>query len=403
MTQQLRSDPRPNFGLYVHVPFCPQRCPYCAFTVITGREDAVDGYVEAVCREIGTWSPLQDRGGLDTVFFGGGTPSRLQPAQLARILQTAEQVLGLRDDVEITIEANPTTVDAARFAELRDAGCNRLSLGAQSFCDDSLRLLGRMHSAKDAEQVYATARAAGFASVSFDLIFSVPGAPLQDWAATLTRAVQLAPDHMSAYALSVEPGTPFERRRQQGDLPEVDEEADATDYETLVQTMTAAGYEHYEISNFARPGHRSRHNWDCWTGGEYLGVGLSAHSYLEGRRFWNGTDIDRYVSDIQAGTSAQAGQERLPPVAARGEALWLALRTSDGAWLTAQERQKLLASPTWRRLQDSNYARFENERLRLTAAGFAVADAVAVSVVDLICWEQLVVSGVERGYAPINV
>ena len=374
----------PRFGLYVHIPFCPQRCPYCAFTVVTGREEVVEEYVETVCDEIGTWAHLRDRGGLDTVFFGGGTPSRVAPALLARILDTAARVLGLRCEAEVTVEANPTTAEASRFAELRAAGCNRLSLGAQSFGDDSLRRLGRMHSAADAEHAYHVARSAGFGSVSFDLIFSIPGAPEQDWATTLARAVELAPDHVSAYALSVEPGTPFERRRLSGDLPQVDEEVDADAYELLVHQLGEAGYEHYEISNFARQGHRSRHNWDCWTGAEYIGVGVSAHSYLEGRRFWNGTDLDEYMKRIRACGHARAGEECLPSAAARGEALWLGLRTCEGVCLSVMERERLVESDLWRRLQAGGRALLEFDRLRLTEAGFAVADALSLAVVDVI-------------------
>jgi len=373
-----------RFGLYVHIPFCPQRCPYCAFTVITGRENVVQDYVTAVCREIETWAPMQDRGGLDTVFFGGGTPSRLAPSQLAQILDTASRVLGLRADAEVTVEVNPSTADATRFAELRQVGCNRLSLGAQSFQDDTLRLLGRMHCAADAEGAYHVARGAGFASVSFDLIFSVPGAAASAWTATLRRAVDLAPDHLSAYALSVEPGTPVERRRQAGDLPVVDEEADAADYEELVETLQGAGYEHYEISNFARPGHRSRHNWDCWTGGEYIGVGLSAHSFLDGRRFWNGTDLDDYIRCVRTEESPRSGEECLPGSEARGEAMWLGLRTCEGVALAADERERFVNSALWARLQASGHAQLDGDRLSLTESGFAIADAMSLAVVDIV-------------------
>lgn len=373
-----------RFGLYVHIPFCPQRCPYCAFTVITGQEEAIAGYVEAVCTEIDRWAHLRDRGGLDTVFFGGGTPSRLAPAQLARILETAARVLGLHRSAEVTVEANPTTAESSLFGALNEAGFNRLSLGAQSFRDASLQRLGRMHSAADAERAYHVARAADFDSVSFDLIFSIPGAPSQDWPATLARAVELAPDHVSAYGLSVEPGTPFERRRLAGELPEVEEDEDAADYADLVQILGAAGYEHYEISNFAHPDHRSQHNWDCWTGGEYLGVGLSAHSYVEGQRFWNGTDLEQYVSSIRAGESPRAGAESLSASAARGESLWLGLRTCAGVTLLPQERDRLIQSDLWQRLLAGGYVCLEGPRLRLRSAGFAIADALSVSVIDLV-------------------
>jgi oxygen-independent coproporphyrinogen-3 oxidase len=344
----------------------------------------IERYVEAVCSEIASWRDLQDRGGLDTVFFGGGTPSRLEPAHLARILDMAARELGLRSTPEITIEANPTTAEAGRFGDLRAAGCNRLSLGVQSLRDDSLQRLGRMHSAADAEQAYHVARGAGFDSVSCDLIFNVPGAPASDWTATLARAVELGPDHLSAYALSVEPGTPFERRRREGDLPEVEEDADAAAYEELVQVLVEAGYEQYEISNFARAGHRSRHNWDCWTGGEYIGVGLAAHSYLAGSRFWNGTGLDDYIRCVGEGGSARAGEESLPPTEARGEALWLGLRTCEGVRLTTEEKHRLATSDLWRHLAASGHVCFAGEQLRLNPSGLAVADALAVSVIDVV-------------------
>lgn len=373
-----------RFGLYVHVPFCPQRCPYCAFTVVTGRQDAVEGYVDAVCREIESHADRARPGGLSTIFLGGGTPSRLAPAQLERILHAARRVFGLAADAEITVEANPTTAEAGRFADFRAAGVTRLSLGVQSLCDATLRCLGRMHDAAEATGAYRIARGAGFASVSIDLIFSVPGAPAGDWASTLSQAMELAPDHLSAYALSVEEGTPLARRRAAGDLVEVDEEADAADYEHLVSTLNGAGYEHYEISNFARQGHRSRHNWDCWTGADYLGVGVSAHSYVDGERWWNTKDLDDYLRRMAAGASPRDGGERLQGDAARAEALWLALRTCEGAQLSVEEAQRLQQADLWHRLRSTGHVLLEGRRLRLSESGFAIADALAVAVSEAV-------------------
>jgi oxygen-independent coproporphyrinogen-3 oxidase len=378
-----------RFGLYVHVPFCPQRCPYCAFTVVTGRQDTVDAYVDAVCREIESQAHRVRPGGLSTVFLGGGTPSRLAPAQLERLLAVAQRVFGLAADAEITVEANPTTAEAGRFADFRAAGVTRLSLGVQSLCDATLRCLGRMHDAAEATEAYRIARGAGFASVSIDLIFSVPGAPAGDWSSTLSQAMELAPDHLSAYALSVEEGTPRARRRAAGDLVAVDEEADAADYEHLVSTLNGAGYEHYEISNFARQGHRSRHNWDCWTGADYLGVGVSAHSYVDGERWWNTKDLDDYLRRVAAGVSPRDGGERLQEDAARAEALWLALRTCEGAELTEDEANRLRQGDLWRRLCAAGHARLAGTTLKLTEAGFAVADAVAVAVADEVLARQV--------------
>lgn len=385
-----RSQPASQrLGLYVHLPFCPQRCPYCAFAVVTGREDAVERYVDSVCREIESWAELTERGGLDTIFLGGGTPTRLAPDQIGRILHAARASLGVRDRAEITIEANPTTADTDHFARLRDSGINRLSLGAQSFRDESLRLLGRMHSAGEAERAFRTARDVGFDSVSFDLIFAIPGALAGDWPATLDRALELAPDHLSAYALSVEEGTPFARRRAAGDLPIVDDEVDAGEYELLVQRVGDAGYEHYEISNFAREGHRSQHNWDCWTGADYIGVGLSAHSYVAGERFWNTSDLESYLEQIETGQSARSGAERLEGLDAFRERLWLELRTCEGTRLGDDHVRRLQSSDLWLRLCGSDLARLDADRLRLTEGGLAVADWIATNVGDLLVEEAV--------------
>lgn len=371
---------RQPFGLYVHVPFCPQRCPYCAFAVVTGRQAEESLYVERLCAEIEAWSRLADRGGLDTVFFGGGTPSRLPPRLLAKVLESADRHLGLRGGAEVTCEANPSTAEAGRFRGLRAAGVTRLSLGVQSLRDDSLRLLGRAHTAAEAEGAFRVARGAGFDSVGIDLIFGIPGAPPADWEHTVGRAAALAPDHISAYALTVEEGTPFARRREAGELPEVGEAEDEEAWLHAAARFAAAGYEHYEISNFARPGHRCAHNWDGWTGGEYLGVGVSAHSCLEGRRFWNTSDLDDYLRRTAGQGSARSGEE--PPDAERDrrDRLWLGLRTRSGVELEPGEVRRLAASALWPRLRAHGHVTLEGRRLRLTERGFAVADAIAAAV-----------------------
>ena len=206
------SCPSQTFGLYVHIPFCPQRCPYCAFTIVTGHTALYDRYVEAVCAEIRSWQSLAPKGPLQTVFFGGGTPSLLDPVHVQQILDTATATFGIAPEAEITLEANPTTADAQKFNAFRAHGCNRLSLGVQSFNDADLKTLGRWHSAADAEAAYSTARQAGFTNVNLDVIFSIPGAPRQHWPATVHKLLALAPEHISTYALTIEEGTRFARR-----------------------------------------------------------------------------------------------------------------------------------------------------------------------------------------------
>ena len=372
-------------GLYVHIPFCPQRCPYCAFAVETGRMDMVERYVAAVCAEIEASKGSSSWGNLspfDTVFFGGGTPSRLPPASIAMILETADRVFGLCDGAEITLEANPTTADAAHFSALRDVGVNRLSIGVQSLVDDTLRLLGRTHNAADAKRAYCLARETQFDSINTDLIFSVPAEPLAALTSTIEQMLALEPDHISAYSLTVEENTPFHRRRLLGDLPLVQEDDDAALFLHVRQSLSDSGYEQYEISNFSRSGHRCQHNWDCWTGGEYLGVGLSAHSFAAGQRWWNVLDLDDYCEKVEAGHSARAGCETIDTHRALEERIWLGLRTCEGADLLAAERQIVQGDRQCQQLQKTGRLVLEGHRLRLINEGFAIADAVAACVID---------------------
>ena len=373
-----------TLGLYVHIPFCPQRCPYCAFTILTGHAALYDRYVEAVCTEIRSWQALAHKGPLQTVFFGGGTPSLLDPRHVQQILDTAAATFGIAPEAEITLEANPTTADAQKFSAFRASGCNRLSLGVQSFNDTDLKTLGRWHSAADAEAAYSAARRAGFANVNLDVIFSLPGAPRQHWRATVHRLLALAPEHISTYALTIEEGTRFARRQHQGRLAPVSEEDDAWAYAWVMKTLTAAGYEHYEVSNFARPGCRSRHNWGYWHGADYLGVGLSAHSLLNGQRHWNRHALQAYLTAVEAGCAPCAGTERLDPVTARQERLWLQLRTCEGTTLQPLELQTLLSAPKFQAMLEADLVHLQPSRLRLTPSGFLLADAIGVEVLTIL-------------------
>ena len=373
-----------TFGLYVHIPFCPQRCPYCAFTILTGHTAFYDRYVEAVCAEIRSWQSLACKGPVQTVFFGGGTPSVLTPAQIQRMLDTAAATFGIAPEAEITLEANPTTADTQKFSAFRASGCNRLSLGVQSFNDADLKTLGRWHSAADAEAAYSAARRAGFTNVNLDVIFSIPGAPRQHWQATVHKLLTLAPEHISTYALTIEEGTRFARRHHYGRLTPVSEEDDAWAYTWVRDTLAAAGYEHYEVSNFARPGLRSRHNWGYWHGTDYLGVGLSAHSLLNGQRHWNRRTLQAYLTAVEAGCAPCEGAERLDPVPARHERLWLQLRTCDGTILQPSELQTLLSAPKFQAMLEAGLVHLQALHLRLTPSGFLLADAIGVEVLTML-------------------
>ena len=370
-------------GLYVHIPFCPQHCPYCAFAVVTGHRHLYERYVDAVCRELQRWEPAR-YGPFGAVYVGGGTPSMLTPHQLERILNTAASEGGIAADAEITLEANPTTIEAAKFADLRRVGFNRLSLGAQSFSDADLRLLGRFHDAATCDGAYRQARRAGFDNISIDLMFSVPGAPRARWTQTIERALELAPDHISTYSLTIEEGTRFARRHDAGDLTPVSEAEDEWCYAWTMARLEAAGYEQYEISNFARPGYRSRHNWGYWTGESYIGVGMSAHAYVHGRRQWNIDGIEPYIAAVEADRSPCAGEETLTGWARRQEELWLQLRTCDGAALQDWERQVLEGSEAFDAMRRQGWLQLDGGRLRLTRRGRMLADAIGLEIAALI-------------------
>lgn len=366
------------FGLYIHVPFCPQICPYCAFASVAGRGESHVPYAGAICREIESWRHMP--GTLHTVFFGGGTPSQVEPALVERMLETARRQFGLVSGAEITIEVNPGTVDRERFAQLKRLGFNRISIGAQAFVDADLRLLGRIHSADDVEQAYLAARASGFDNVSFDLIADMPGVSETHWRQSLERAIDLAPEHLSVYSLTIEEGTIFAARKRDGRLASVPEDLQANTLQWTACRLIEAGYEHYEVSNYARPGYRSRHNWGYWTGAAYLGVGLGAHSFIAGERFWNTRDLDAYLAAGAAGQSPRDGDEQIDEDTARQERLWLGLRTIEGVALAPGDIQRMQSNPRFAELQKAGYSVLEDDRLRLTDAGFLLADSLGLEL-----------------------
>ena len=365
-------------GLYIHVPFCPQRCPYCAFATVVGQREYHGLYAEAICREIESWAHLS--GPVETVFLGGGTPSQVEPALIGQMLEAAQRHLGLHSDAEISVEVNPGTVDREKFAMLKALGCNRISIGAQAFRDANLRHLGRQHSAADVERAYVAARAAGFANVSLDLVANVPGVSAAHWQFSVERAIALAPEHLSVYSLTIEEGTIFAQRQRQGLLEPIADDWQARILAWTDAQLVAAGYEHYEISNYARLGYRSRHNWGYWTGVPYLGVGLGAHSFIGGKRFWNTRDLNAYLDAMDQGRSPCAGEETIAPDTARRERLWLGLRTTEGIELTEEEVDRVRSSRRFADLAKVGYAELEGQRLRLTRAGFLLADALSLEL-----------------------
>jgi putative oxygen-independent coproporphyrinogen III oxidase len=371
-------------SLYVHTPFCRAKCRYCAFFSVTPTPGALDAYLTALLEEIAFQHARLGRfpaPGAATLFFGGGTPSLLGADALGRILSALREAFGLADDAELTLEANPDSADPEFLAAARRLGVNRLSLGVQSLDDTLLRRLGRVHDARQAVAAARAARAAGFANLGLDLIFGLPGQSVAAWLETLGRALDLQPEHLSCYGLTIEPGAPLARDKTLlAALP--DEDAQAEMFLQGAELLAAAGYRHYEISNFARPGRECRHNLACWQGRDCLAFGPAAATTLDGWRRVNPPDLPAWAAAIPQmhPAGAEGGEELTPDVQAR-EALMLALRTADGLDLAghharfgvdlAGERATLLAD-----LGRAGLVVLENGRLRLTRQGMLVSNSV---------------------------
>lgn len=367
----------PPRSAYVHVPFCAHRCGYCNFTLVAGRDDLIGPYLEALGRELASLGPPAE---VDTLFFGGGTPTHLPPPELQRLLKTVLRQFPLAAGAEFSVEANPVDLDESRLGLLTEYGVTRVSLGAQSFAPDKLALLERDHTPANIAQAFAGARR-HVAQVSLDLIFAAPGETLAAWKDDLTHAVRLRPDHVSTYGLTFERGTRFHARRLHHELSEADEELQRQMYLTAIDTLTAAGLEHYEVSNFARPGARCRHNEIYWTGGSFFAVGTGAARYIDGRREVNHRSTTTYIRRVLAGQSPVAETEQLGPEDAARERLVFGLRRLQGIDLAEFERQTgfgvvQLGGLELARHINSGRLERSSSRLRLTREGLVVSDAI---------------------------
>ncbi len=302
-------------SLYLHIPFCTHRCAYCDFNTYAGQQELIPAYVTALCDEIawvGARAPEELQ--IHTVFFGGGTPSLLSPQQFETILDRLARCFRLADGAEITMEANPGTVCAQDLCALRRLGINRISLGMQSGNGEELRLLERTHTYLDVLRAVSAARRAGFENLSLDLIYGLPEQTLETWQSTVRRALELRPEHLSAYALTFEHGTPFGGWARRGLMPMPDPDAAADMYEWLSEEVTRAGYVQYEISNWSREGRACRHNLQYWRGLPYLGLGAGAHGYAGGYRYSNVLAIKAYIGRLREASDhgSNGGQERIP-------------------------------------------------------------------------------------------
>ena len=333
----MTSDP---IGLYLHIPFCTAKCGYCDFNSYAGHEHLIPSYTGTLLKEASLWRATVGQRPVATVFFGGGTPSLSPVDEMRAILDGLRATFAFAPDAEVSLEANPGSLSEEYLRGLRGAGFNRLSIGVQSFDDEELVVLDRVHTAAQARDAFAAARAAGFDNVNLDLIYGLPEQPLAAWQRSLEQALALAPEHLSLYALTVEEGTPLARDIARGRVTSPDPDAQAEQYEWTQDRLACAGYEHYEISNWARPGRRCAHNLLYWRNREYLGLGAGAHSYLDGVRFSTVLLPQRYqelvdesLAGIEDGRGVMrqvAGAEQITPELAMADELILGLRLVEG-------------------------------------------------------------------------
>jgi oxygen-independent coproporphyrinogen-3 oxidase len=380
-------------GLYLHIPFCSAICNYCNFNRGLFDRALKDRYVEALVREIGQGRLIhgdpQDAspGSIaadavaDTIYFGGGTPSLLEPDDVRRVIRACEGAFDVALDREVTLEANPETVTAERLAAFRSAGVNRVSFGVQSLRDEELQRLSRLHGAARAREAFAEARLAAFDNVSIDLMMWLPGQRLDHWLESVDGAIALAPEHISLYMLEVYPNAPLKEEMARRRWSQAPDEDVAAMYLTAMERLEASGFEQYEISNVARPGRRARHNVKYWTDGEWIGFGCGAHSTSGGFRWKNMAGTEEYIDSVARGVSPVIDRRRLSPDERLGDMLFTGLRLAEGVDMAQIERR--YAVDVWERfgrdLQpflEEGLLKRENSRLRLTRRGMLLAHEV---------------------------
>src|SRR6266480_1918936 len=374
-------------GVYIHIPFCSSHCSYCDFATGLYQHGLADKYVQTLIKEI-TQAPEKGRPCVvDTVYFGGGTPSLLSPSQLERILAAVRDSFEIDSQAEMTMEMNPGSVTAENLSDFRSLGINRASFGAQTFDDAELARLGRSHTSADTFNTFRDLRNSNFDNVSFDLIAGLPGQSLVRWEENVAKALKLQPEHLSFYLLEVHASSPLAEHIQRGLQPQPDDDLAAVMYESMLESATAAGYEHYEISNLCLSGFPSRHNTKYWTGAPYYGFGCSSHSYDGLTRRWsNERDITRFIAAIESGASAVIEQHELTKDEIRAEAVFLGMRMmsgvnarqyreSFGVDLRAEYECDLM------RFQEAGLVEFDGDLIKLTRAGALLSNEVFAAFV----------------------
>ena len=375
-------------GIYIHIPFCISKCPYCSFTSFTPDKVPEEEYVSALLKEIRARYSETASSDVRTVYFGGGTPSLISPGGISNILSELFKKFKLTNP-EITIEANPCTVDMERLRGYKNSGINRISIGIQSFNDRLLLNLGRTHSSKEAFNAFESARTAGFDNIGIDLIHSIGGESLQDWKDDLKEAVTLHPEHISAYNLTIEEGTPFHHSQEKGLLVLPPEEDQTEMLLETIEILCAAGYEHYEVSNYALPGFRSQHNQIYWKGGDYFGFGVSAHSYYKkgwGVRLANSPLLTDYLNLINKNGTAVVEEDILTKEKAMGEVVFLGLRMMEGVNVKDFEQRfgikiEAVYKDAIEELTTEELLLYDNDYLKLTRKGLLFSNDVAIRFV----------------------
>ncbi len=366
-------------GIYIHIPFCKQRCSYCAFYSTT-LYNIRERYVDALCKEIAMRKEYAGGAPIETIYLGGGTPSTLSMEQLKRICDTVYAAYQVSPTAEVTIECNPDDLTPEFLTQLKQLPFNRISMGVQSFNDTQLKRLGRRHNADKARQAIRNAREAGYDNISIDLIFALPGSTIAEWEHDLESAIALRPDHLSAYNLTYEEGTPMHRALERGDFTELSEEENIAQFQILISRLKEAGYRHYEISNFALPGRESRHNSSYWNDTPYIGCGAAAHSYNGTSRQWNIADIQEYIKGIES-NNPNFEIEELTEEERYNDTILTRLRTAEGIpleWMKKKFGKRLndyMQSAAGKEIALGNMKE-KDGFLSLTEKGIFISDAV---------------------------
>lgn len=377
-----------ELGLYLHFPFCISKCPYCDFNSYQLKEDnQISSYISALYQEITAYSRKLKKSNIKTIYLGGGTPTILSGVQIYNILEFCKDKFAIDKNAEITIEANPGTVDGEKIKLLIESGINRLSLGAQSFNNIFLKKLGRIHNAQDIIDSYSLAREIGFSNINIDIMFALPNQTTEDLQATLKKAISLKPDHLSLYNLTIKPGTEYYKEYKRGKLklPTEDEEFDM--YNWAINFLEESGFEHYEIANFARPHKRSMHNLIYWQNKPYLGIGAGAYSFIRGYRYMNYENPARYIKEIMSGKSPINNGEKLSLRKRMIETIILGLRTKDGvSYKKYKTRFRINLNDTFskqiNKLVNLGLLQKDNYKIKLSNRGIFLANTVFREFVD---------------------